>query len=194
LDTSNVMSAEDTCPRADAAAEARKPLVPFALSDAIAVGRQPTMDELKTLAASGFRSILNNRPDGEDGAPMTSADYALYSGELRLGYLHIPVEGRNPLEKDVRAFAAALKSLATPIFACCHSGGRSTALWVMASVAEASTDALITKGAEAGFDVSGLRAKMDMRREMLADEDEPASDRVTNTGVQACRTSPLGRA
>jgi sulfide:quinone oxidoreductase len=166
------MSAEETCPRADAAAEARKPLVPFALSDTIAVGRQPTAVELKTLAESGFRSILNNRPDGEDGAPMASADYALHSAEMGLGYLHIPVEGRNPLEKDVRAFAAALQSLPKPIFACCHSGGRSTALWVMASVAEASTEDLIAKGAAAGFDVSGLRAKMDMRREMLEDADD----------------------
>jgi sulfide:quinone oxidoreductase len=160
------------CPRADAAAEARKPLAPFALSDAIAVGRQPTADELSILAASGFRSIVNNRPDGEAGAPLASTDYAERLTELGMAYAHIPVEGRNPLERDVRAFAAALQSLPKPIYACCHSGGRSTALWVMASVAEASTDTLIAKGADAGFDVSGLRTKMDMRREMLADEDE----------------------
>lgn len=155
------------CPRESAASEAAKPLVPFALSPALAIGRRPSATEMELLVRLGFRALVNNSPDGELHAPMTSAQYAAEAQRLGLGYQHVPVEGRNPLEKDIRAFAVALSSLPSPIFACCHSGGRSCALWALASVEGVDSDTLIAKCADAGFDVSGLKSKMDMRREML---------------------------
>jgi sulfide:quinone oxidoreductase len=149
-----------------------KPLVTRRLSESIAVGRAPTREEVSLLASAGFRSLINNRPDGEKDSPMTSAETEAVASGLGLGYMHTPVEGRVPLEKDVRAFADALKTLPGPIYAFCLSGGRSAALWALASVIDKTTDALIETCARAGYDVSGLRAKMDMRREMLEDGDE----------------------
>jgi sulfide:quinone oxidoreductase len=149
-----------------------EPLVPRELSRGIAVGRVPTRDEVSILARMGFRSLINNRPDGEKNSPMTSAETEAVAFDLGLAYAHIPVEGRNPLEKDVRAFVEALKVMPRPVYAFCHSGGRSAALWALASVAEMTTDALVERCAEAGHDVSGLSVKMDMRREMLEDADD----------------------
>jgi sulfide:quinone oxidoreductase len=147
-----------------------KPLAPIGLSKELFVGRSPTPEELAVLAGAGFRSIINNRPDGETGSPMTSAETAAAAAEQGLANRHIPVEGRNPLERDVRAFAQALATLPRPIYACCHSGGRSAALWALASVTELTTDELIRICREAGFDLSWLAPKMDMRREQLQDD------------------------
>jgi sulfide:quinone oxidoreductase len=149
-----------------------KPLVTKRLSESIAVGRAPSREEVSLLARAGFRALINNRPDGEKYSPMTSAETEAVACSLGLAYMHTPVEGRIPLEKDVRTFADALKTLPGPIYAFCLSGGRSAALWALASVAEKSTDALVEICARAGYDVSGLREKMDMRREMLDDGDE----------------------
>jgi sulfide:quinone oxidoreductase len=124
------------------------------------------------LARAGFRSLINNRPDTDQELLMTSAETATEAAANGLRYVHIPVEGRNPLERDVKAFAAALSTLPQPIFAYCHSGGRSASLWAMASVADFDTETLISKCRDIGFDISGLRAKMEMRREMLADGDD----------------------
>ncbi|KAB2919297.1 MAG: TIGR01244 family phosphatase [Hyphomicrobiaceae bacterium] len=157
-----------TCPPSAGAI----PLVPRRLSEGVAVGRSATREEIAILAGGGFRSLINNRPDGEKDSPMTSAEAEAVASSLGLAYMHIPVEGRNPLEKDVRAFAQALKALPQPIYAFCQSGGRSAALWALASVTEATTEALVTTCARAGYDVSGLAAKMDMRREMLEEDDE----------------------
>jgi sulfide:quinone oxidoreductase len=139
------------------------------LSKELFVGRSPTLEELAILVRAGFRSIINNRPDGETGSPMTSAETAAAAAKQGLAYRHIPVEGRNPLERDVRAFAQALATLPRPIYACCRSGGRSAALWALASVTELTTGELIRICREAGFDLSWLAAKMDMRREQLQD-------------------------
>lgn len=159
-------------PDARAATAQVKPLAPRRLSQGIAVGRAPTCDEVAALAGAGFRSLINNRPDGEKDSPMTSAETEAVAVELGLAYAHIPVEGRNPLETDVRVFVEALKAMPRPVYAFCHSGGRSAALWALASVTEMTTDALVETCAEAGYDVSGLSVKMDMRREMLEDADD----------------------
>ena len=159
-------------PDARAAAAQAKAVAPRALSQAIAVGRAPTRDEVAVLANAGFRSLVNNRPDGEKDSPMTSAETEAAASSVGLAYAHIPVEGRIPLEKDVRAFVEALEALPQPVYAFCHSGGRSAALWALASVTDMTTEALIETCAEAGHDISGLAAKIDMRREMLEDTDE----------------------
>jgi sulfide:quinone oxidoreductase len=93
---------------------------------------------------------------------MTSAETEAAASSVGLAYAHIPVEGRNPLEKDVRAFVEALEALPQPVYAFCHSGGRSAALWALASVTDMTTEALIETCAEAGHDISGLAAKIDM--------------------------------
>lgn len=144
-------------------------LAPIGLSKELFVGRSPTPEEVAALAGAGFRSIINNRPDGEKDSPMTSAETEAAAAEQGLAYRHIPVEGRNPLEKDVREFAEALWTLPQPIYACCRSGGRSAALWALASVTELTTAELIRICADAGFDLSWLEAKLDMRREQLQD-------------------------
>lgn len=149
-----------------------EPLLPHRLSEHFSVGRAPAREEIKALAAAGFRSLINNRPDGEQGSSMTAAEARAVAEDAGLSYAHIPVEGRNPLEGDVRALEEALKVLPQPVYAYCRSGGRSAALWALASVTQKATGALLEACAQAGYDISGLETKMDMRREMLEEGDE----------------------
>lgn len=144
-----------------------KPTSPVRLSDGLYVGPAPEAPDLIKLQAAGFRTIINNRPDTDQSLKLTSAEMAAQSAGLGIQYAHIPIEGTNPLEKDVKAFSDALNSCPHPIFAYCQSGGRSASLWALAAVGEHDTDTLITMCRNIGFDVSGLRTKMDMRREML---------------------------
>lgn len=148
-----------------------KPTGPVELSSILSVGPAPTSRDIVRLAEAGFRSIINNRPDTDRALTMTSAEMAAEAAALGLSYAHIPVEGKNPLERDVRAFATALTDLRKPIFAYCQSGGRSASLWALASVGEYDTDTLTSMCHDIGFDISGLRTKMDMRREMLLNGD-----------------------
>ena len=148
------------------------PLDPAYLSADIAIGRAPAREEFSDLKAAGFQSIINSRMDSEQDYSPLSAESGLMAAAHGLAYRHVPVEGRNPLEKDVRAFAAAAKELPGPIYAYCRTGGRSAGLWALASVGTMSTEAITLKCQEAGYDVSGLKAKMDMRRNLIEDGDD----------------------
>jgi sulfide:quinone oxidoreductase len=155
------------CGNAGGAGAEWEPLVPFALSPGLYVGRSPSGEDVAALAGVGFRSIINNRPDGEKGNLMTSVQIEAAARDRGLAYRYIPVEGRNPLETDVQAFAAALSTLPQPIYAYCRSGGRSASLWALASVTELTTGEIIGICGGAGFNVAWLEAKIDMRREVL---------------------------
>jgi sulfide:quinone oxidoreductase len=150
-----------------------KPTGPVALTTELAVGPAPkTHDDFKGLYEAGFRSIINNRPDSDTGLTVTAVEGAAACAAAGLAHVHIPVEGQNPLEKDVRAFHKALETLPKPVFAYCASGGRSASLWAMTAVTQLDTATIIEKCRDIGFDVSGLKTKLDMRRELLADEDD----------------------
>lgn len=168
--TSRVTEPTKECHVQETSAETGSPSEPRQLSNDISVGRGPFVEELPQLKSAGFHVLINNRPDGEKDSPMTSAETAEAAAAQGLVYHHIPVEGRNPLERDVKAFAAIIKASPGSVYAYCHTGGRSASLWALASVATTATDALVKTCKDAGFDISGLAAKMDMRREMLADD------------------------
>lgn len=144
-----------------------KPTAPVMLSEGLFVGPAPDRADIAKLQEAGFRSVINNRPDTDQALKLTSAEMAAETAALGLAYAHIPMEGKNPLERDVKTFAEAMASMPRPIFAYCQTGGRSASLWALASVGEHDSSTLIAMCHDIGFDVSGLHTKMDMRREML---------------------------
>ena len=145
---------------------------PFKLTPNLSIGPEPTDDDIAALKSAGFRSIINNRTDGEDEIRLNSDEMALAAENHGLAYAYVPVKDRNPLERDAQAFEDAMEDLPGPVHAYCKTGGRSAALWALTSVMSTPSDELISQCAAAGHDVSGLRTKMDMRREMLEDEED----------------------
>ena len=86
-------------------------------------------DDLAAIAAAGYRSVINNRPDGEAGPQQPdSASMAEAAKKLGLHYAYLPVS--SPIdEHTVRQFGALLATLPGPVLAHCRSGNRSTILY-----------------------------------------------------------------
>src|SRR4051812_103648 len=96
------------------------------LNPGILVSGQIAPEDVAALAASGVRTIINNRPDGEEPGQPTSAEIEAAATAAGLSYRHIPVVGGFS-EAQVEAMADALD--AGPVLAFCRSGTRSTYLW-----------------------------------------------------------------
>ena len=99
----------------------------------VSVAGQIDVEDIATLRNAGFKSIICNRPDGED-LSQTPAD-TLRSAVLAAGLEHrfIPVSGTLGASDDnVDATILALEELPRPILAYCRSGARSTNLYQMA--------------------------------------------------------------
>jgi uncharacterized protein (TIGR01244 family) len=95
----------------------------------ISVAPQLAPQALAEVAALGFRSVINNRPDYEGGPDQpTSAAVAAAAQAAGLHYRHLPVNGAYQSPEEIAAFAQLLAELPRPLLCFCRSGARSTRL------------------------------------------------------------------
>ena len=116
-----------------------------------------TRDNIEALAAAGVKTIVNNRPDGEDPGQL-GADEARALAEARgMTYLHIPMTAATLQTADIDATEAVLRDAPYPMVLHCRSGTRSTLLWALTRVRAGDNPAsLVAQGARNGVDIAAL--------------------------------------
>ncbi len=82
------------------------------------------------LAAMGFKSVVNNRPDFEEGPHQpTSAQMQAAAEAAGLAYAYLPVQPAYQSPEEIARMAELLASLPRPMVAFCRSGTRSGKLY-----------------------------------------------------------------
>ncbi len=153
---------------------------PTRITDAFSSSPQISPANVQEIARLGYRTLINNRPDGEGGADQpTNAQIAAAARSAGLHYAYLPVVSGQISESDARRFAELLATNPKPVLAFCRSGARSQNLFRMArgqaSVPSAtpaasacqwgdSHDILIVGGGSAGI---GLAASLRKRQSNL---------------------------
>src|SRR3546814_19955027 len=89
-------------------------------------------DELEEMCAAGFRSIICNRPDGEDQGQPAAQEIGAAARRAGLGFAHVPAVSGSITAQDGLAMKRALEELPAPVLAYCRSGARSRKLAGMA--------------------------------------------------------------
>jgi uncharacterized protein (TIGR01244 family) len=108
------------------------PITPIAAD--VCAAPQLDAGAMAAAAAAGFRSVINNRPDGEGGPDQpTSAEIEAAARAAGLEYRYLPVEPSWHSAEQVAATAAMLDELPRPILMFCRSGGRSARLYMAAT-------------------------------------------------------------
>jgi len=107
-------------------------LLPFRpVAADICVAPQLTPEAMAEAARQGFRSVINNRPDYEEGPEQpTNASIEAAAHAAGLDYAFLPVDGGYQSPQEIEAFAQLLATMPKPILAFCRSGARSTRLFV----------------------------------------------------------------
>ena len=127
------------------------------INERISVSSQIGVDDVASLAALGFRTVINNRPDGESPDQPAEADIAAAAAEAGLEFLSLPVVSGMVSPAQLDAFRSAYDAADGPILAYCRSGMRSTCVWAIAMSPELGVDEAVDMAASAGYDLSGLR-------------------------------------
>lgn len=96
------------------------------------VSPQIAAAEVAEIAALGYRSIMCNRPDGEDPGQPDAATIRAEAERHGLAFAFVPVVSGGIVPDNVTDFAAAVDALPAPLLAYCRSGTRCTNLWKMA--------------------------------------------------------------
>ena len=115
--------------------------------------------DIEALAQAGVRTIVNNRPDGEDPGQLPAAEARRLAEALGIAYHHIPITAATLSRGDVDAFAATLRDAPAPVVAHCRSGTRSTLLWALSQMREGAEPLrLVAEAARLGIDIASLPA------------------------------------
>lgn len=131
------------------------------LDPALHVAPQIALEDLPALKAAGYATIISNRPDDEEPGQPDAAAVRAAAEAAGLAFTHIPVSMPALGRGEVEALRHALDTLPGPALAFCKSGTRSAVLWVLSQAGERPADELIAAAAAAGYDLSGLRPRLE---------------------------------
>jgi uncharacterized protein (TIGR01244 family) len=127
------------------------------VTDDISVAPQISVADVDEAARQGFRTLINNRPDGEEPTQPRAAEIEAAAKAAGLAYHHIPVVGA-PTPQQVEATRAVLQDAEEPVLAFCRSGTRSIITWSLSQATSGARDRgeLVSLGRQAGYDLTNV--------------------------------------
>jgi uncharacterized protein (TIGR01244 family) len=125
------------------------------VTDELSVSPQISVADVDAAARQGFRTIINNRPDGEEPAQPSGHEIEAAAQAAGLAYFHVPVRG-GPTPEQVETTQKIVAQAQGPILAFCRSGTRSIITWSLSQAASGARDRqeLVGLGRAAGYDLS----------------------------------------
>lgn len=99
------------------------------LEPAFWVSAQLHPADMVELAQAGVKTVVNNRPDGEEPSQPTDRELQAAAEAVGLAYVSIAFRGMNAKPAQVRALAELVSASPGPILGFCQSGFRSAVLW-----------------------------------------------------------------
>jgi uncharacterized protein (TIGR01244 family) len=128
-----------------------------------AVTGQVCPADMPGVSAAGFKSLVNNRPEGEDPSQPRDGEIKAAAEAAGLTYRSVQFAG-NPPPGAVAAMAEALEEVPGPVLAYCRSGRRSIMAWAMAQALGGARrpDEIIALARKAGYDLGGARPALEM--------------------------------
>ena len=103
----------------------------YRIEDSVAIGGQPTAEQIPTLAAAGYQTIICLRQESEyDAAPVSLA-----ARQAGLAYVRVPISAKEPADAAVDEFLRVTDDPGIyPVYIHCGSGNRAAALWMIRRV------------------------------------------------------------
>ena len=143
------------------------------ISPFLSVSPQIYPAHVERLAAQGFKTFINNRPDNEtDDQPLVE-ELSVEAAKHGIEFINIPVIPGELTEQNVKEFGDAMKRVTGPVLAYCRSGMRSTSLWALYEARHMGSDSIINFASTLGYDLSWQKEHLDEALAHAAGIEEP---------------------
>ncbi len=131
------------------------------LSDRYAVSPQISPEHVAEIAAAGYTTVINNRPDGENPPELSAEELRAAVEAAGLRFVDNPFNPMTFSAAHVDAQRAAIDSDGGRVLAYCASGNRSSIAWALAMAGRSPADDLIAAAARHGYQLEGLRPQLE---------------------------------
>ena len=127
------------------------------VTDHLSVAPQISLSDVAEAGRQGFKTLISNRPDGEEPGQPSAAAIGAAAATAGLAFHHIPVRGA-PTPDQVEETRIVLQDADEPVLAFCRSGTRSIVTWSLSQATSGAMDRgeLVSLGRQAGYDLSGV--------------------------------------
>ena len=99
------------------------------LNAQVSVAGQMTTDKFQQLIKAGFKSVIVNRPDQEQGNTISVTQLRQIAEQSQISVIYQPILSGKISQTDVTEFAKYYNELPKPILMVCRSGSRSSILF-----------------------------------------------------------------
>ena len=101
------------------------------ITDRVAIGGQPTPEQVEALSHEGFNAVINLREESE----FNDGPQARAARDWGMTFVRVPVSREAPSDAAVEQFLVATDDQALyPVFIYCASGDRAAAFWMIRRV------------------------------------------------------------
>jgi uncharacterized protein (TIGR01244 family) len=147
------------------------------LDETLSVCGQVSENEVIMAAGLKYKTLVNNRPDGEAVGQPSSDEVKNWALKHGLAYHYLPVHPNEMQFDTVAEFGEIYQFSENPILAFCTTGMRSSVLWsyMMAVISDGDIDEILAQPASCGFDLSTLRDPLVSVREIVLANSEQLS-------------------
>lgn len=130
------------------------------VDETFSVSPQLRPEDMPSLSAAGYATVICNRPDGEqEGQP--SADMMRQAAsDAGLAFHYLPIAGRDFSGEAVAEFRSLRRAAVGPVVAYCRSGMRSIMLETLANPNGRSVEDRLQRASAAGYDLSAVRGRL----------------------------------
>lgn len=142
-----------------------------------AIASQLSARDVERAAAMGFRTLVNNRPDGEEQGQPSSAEIESVAQGHELSYAYVPTT-RHDIFSDgiVSRMHEVLTAASGPVLAYCKSGQRCAIVWAAAMARSRPVAEVLENLNAAGLDFSVMREELERQsRHRTGDDSAPSS-------------------
>ncbi|OTG94615.1 beta-lactamase hydrolase domain-containing protein [Acinetobacter sp. ANC 4973] len=108
---------------------AQNDLLSKTLNAQVSVAGQMTTDKFQQLIKAGFKSVIVNRPDQEQGNTVSVTQLRQIAEQSQVSVIYQPILSGKISQTDVIEFAKYYNELPKPILMVCRSGSRSSILF-----------------------------------------------------------------
>lgn len=125
------------------------------------VSPQINPEDLATLKAAGFTKVICNRPDEEIPASHHADVMAQAAQAAGLEFFALPLTHQTMTPQNIAAQMEAVEAASGPVLAYCASGTRCSVIWALSQAGQMPVDDILTTALRAGYDLSGLRPRLE---------------------------------
>lgn len=130
-----------------------------------AVSPQIDPEDIGVIAASGFTTIICNRPDEEVPASHHADRVGEAARAAGLEFHVLPLTHQTMTPERVAEQRRLIAESTGPVLAYCASGTRCSVVWSLGQAGHLPVEEIMQATAQAGYDLAGLRPQLETLQE-----------------------------